>query len=458
MDTPINSQRQLVGLECYVTDTPPLGGRIKSNISDFIVREILPSGEILSTFEKPNSISASNFERGKDRCTTFTLIKKNTDTIIAAKIIEKYLQVPLKHIKWNGIKDHTAITAQKFSVKGDHVKKLKQFRHQDIFLTKIRPSRRSMELGSLWGNQFTINIRNITRTYEESKEILKKWTDKINSVGFPNYYGMQRFGQHRPNSHKIGKLFFKGRYQEAVEEFLFTVYPKEYESNAIFRNELKAEQNYQEALKKCPNGLYYEKIVIEQLAIELNYKKAFLKLPISLINLILSSFQSFLFNKAISRRIKQNIPLSTPVKGDVIAILKDVKGSPSLVKYRYSGGDGWNDLNIEKAFKLDRATILAPVLGYKTELPKFPVFEEICQEILDEQNFKLLDFKQNDLRLYNFEGTNRAIFIHPTNLQVSQAYKANNYPNLDPTGIKLEFSLPKGSYATILLNELRKSS
>ncbi|MHA1511793.1 MAG: tRNA pseudouridine(13) synthase TruD [Promethearchaeota archaeon] len=65
---------------------------------------------------------------------------------------------------------------------------------------------------------------------------------------------------------------------------------------------------------------------------------------------------------------------------------------------------------------------------------------------------------QNDRRLYNFEGTRRAIFIQPSDLKVNQAYITNNYPNLDPNGIKLEFSLPKGSYATILLNELRKSS
>ncbi len=452
------SQRHQVGLECHVTDTIPLGGRIKADISDFIVREILPSGEILSTFENEKSNYNQNFESGKDRYSTFTLIKKNTDTIIAAKILEKYLNIPFKFIKWNGIKDHSAITAQKFSVKGNCLKKLNDFNHKNIFLTKIRPSRRGMELGKLWGNQFTINIRNSIKPYDEIKDILKVWAEKINSTGFPNYYGMQRFGQHRPNSHKIGKLFFQGKYQEAVEEFLFTVYPKEYESNALFRRKLEKERDYDEGLRECPNSLFYEKIVIEQLSKEIDYKKAYLELPISLGNLILSSYQSFLFNKAVSKRIKNGIPLSTPVKGDVIAILKDIKGSPSLVKYYYDGGNGWNDKNIEKAFQRDRATILAPVLGYKTNLSDYPIFSEIYNEILDEEQFSLSEFMQNDRRLYNFEGTRRAILIHPSDLKVSQAYITNNYPNLDPNGIKLEFSLPKGSYATILLNELRKSS
>ena len=452
------SQRHQVGLEFFITDTLPLGGRIKAEISDFIVREILPSGEILSTYENEKSNSNQNFESGKDRYSTFTLIKKNTDTIIAAKILEQYLNIPLKFIKWNGIKDHSAITAQKFSVKGNCLTKLKNFKHKNIFLTKIRSSRKGMELGKLWGNQFTINIRNSIKPYDEIVEILKVWVEKINSTGFPNYYGMQRFGQHRPNSHKIGKLFFKGKYQEAVEEFLFHVYPKEYESNALFRKKLEKERNYEEGLRECPNSLFYEKIVIEQLSKELNYKKAYLELPISLCNLILSSYQSFLFNKAISRRMKNGFPLSTPIKGDVIAILKDIKGSPSLVKYRYEGGNGWNDRNIDKAFLLERATILAPVLGYKTNLSDYPVFDEINKEILDEEQFLISDFMQNERKLYNFESTNRAIFIRPSNLKVNQAFITNNYPNLDPKGIKLEFSLPKGCYATILLNELRKSS
>ena len=452
------SQRHQVGLECHVTDTPPLGGRIKADISDFIVREILPSGEILSTFENEKSNSNQNFESGKDRYTTFTLIKKNTDTIIAAKILEKHLSLPLKFIKWNGIKDHSAITAQKFSVKGNYLAKLNNFEHKNIFLTKIRSSRKGMELGKLWGNQFTINIRNTFKPYDEIKEILNLWVEKINTTGFPNYFGIQRFGAHRPNSHKIGKLFFKGRFQEAVEEFLFTVYPKEYESNAFFRRKLEKERNYEEGLRECPNSLFYEKLVIEQLSKEINYKKAYLELPISLGNLILSSYQSFLFNKAVSKRIKQGNPLSTPIKGDKIAILKDIKGSPSLVKYLYQGGNGWNDQNIEKAFQRERATILAPVLGYKTNLSDYPAFDEINKEILNEEQFLLSDFMLNDRRLYNFEGTTRAIYIRPSNLQVNQAYITNNYPNLDPNGIKLEFSLPKGSYATILLNELRKSS
>ncbi|MHA1511792.1 MAG: tRNA pseudouridine(13) synthase TruD, partial [Promethearchaeota archaeon] len=200
------------------------------------------------------------------------------------------------------------------------------------------------------------NIRNSIKPYDEIVNILKVWAEKINLTGFPNYYGMQRFGQHRPNSHKIGKLFFQGKYQEAVEEFLFTVYPKEYESNALFRRKLDKERDYDEGLRECPNSLFYEKIVIEQLSKEIDYKKAYLELPISLGNLILSSYQSFLFNKAVSRRIKNGIPLSTPVKGDVIAILKDIKGSPSLVKYHYDGGNGWNDKNIEKAFQRDRAS------------------------------------------------------------------------------------------------------
>jgi len=455
--TPI-PQRIQVGLECFVTDTPPLGGRIKADISDFIVKEILPSGEILSTFENEKSNSNQNFEPGKDRHSTFTLIKKNTDTIIAAKILEKYLNIPFRFIKWNGIKDHSAITAQKFSVKGNLIAKLNNFKHKNIFLTKIRSSRRGMELGKLWGNQFTINIRNSVKPYDEIVDILNVWTDEINSTGFPNYYGMQRFGQHRPNSHKIGKLFFKGKYQEAVEEFLFTVYPKEYESNALFRRNLEKDRNYEKGIIDCPNSLFYEKFVIEQLARELNYKNAYLELPVSLCNLILSSYQSFLFNKALSRRIKNGNSISKPVKGDVIAILKDIKGSPSLVKYKYEGGNGWNDKNIEKAFLRERGSIIAPVLGYKSNLSDFPAFEEIISKILDEEQFTLSDFMQNERRLYNFEGTNRAISIRPSNLKINQAFITNHYPNLDPKGIKLEFSLPKGSYATILLNELRKSS
>ena len=448
--------RKSAGIDGFTTTTPPIGGRIKENIADFIVQEIMPNGDVLSTRETYNpDVPFGN----RNRVTRFTLIKKNTDTIYAAEVLRDYLQVPMGSIKWAGIKDHTAITAQRFSVRGNHMEKLKRFQHPHINITHILPSRDDIDLGKLWGNKFTINLRHTSHSYSELLPDLTEWTDQIEKRGFPNFFGMQRFGQHRPNSHVVGKLIFEEKYQEAVEEFLFTVYPLEYENVALFRKEIAEDVHNLDVRNNIPHGLYYEKKILDVMDQHPNdYRKMLLALPPSLINLILSSYQSYLFNKLVSFRLKEQDSVIHPVNGDVISILKDPRGHPSLIFYKYHGGEGWNDVNILKAFKHDRASIIAPIIGIKTDLAQYPYFQPLYTDLLEKEQFSLNQFLHTIPGLFYFEGTFRAICNRPSNLQVSQANVVNKFPEVDSHGIKLEFSLPKGTYATMVLAELRKHS
>jgi tRNA pseudouridine13 synthase len=449
----IKDHEKFVGIESYTTNTPPFGGKIKTSISDFIVREIQNSGAILTT--RKNSAIPTPFSKNRDKWTTFTLIKKKTDTILAIRELSHYLGIPSRNIKYAGIKDNTAITSQAVSIRGNYFHQLKNFKHKNIEISDIRPTKKGLELGSLWGNNFNINIRDLKKPYEEIKDDVASWVQQIEQFGFLNYYGMQRFGQHRPNSHLSGKHFLLGEYQKACEEFLFTVYPREYESIAEFRTEASKSKDYRWASENCPRSLAYEKMILDNLASqpELNFLKGFQALPHTLINLILSSYQSFLFNKVVSMRIRQGIPIHQPVKGDLICILKEKNGNSSLVFYKYGG---WNDDSILKSFKHQRAAIICPILGYKTKIEDYPFFEPIIKKLLEEEQFNLESFKHNIPNLFSFEGTFRTINKRPSNLKVDIAHVTNKFPEIDPKGVKLEFSLPKGTYATLLLREFVK--
>ena len=165
----------LVGIEGYTTQTPQMCGAIKANIADFIVREISLSGEVLSTYEKERKYF--RFSK-KDRFTLFTLIKKNMDTIIAAKTIQKFLNVQSNAIQWAGIKDHTAITAQQMSVYGNYMEKLRHFSHPNITISDIRSHKKGLDLGRLWGNNFAINIRKMDIPFSDLHPTLQQWEDQ----------------------------------------------------------------------------------------------------------------------------------------------------------------------------------------------------------------------------------------------------------------------------------------
>ena len=138
-------------------------------------------------------------------------------------------------------------------------------------------------------------------------------------------------------------------------------------------------------------------------------------MPKSLLNLVFSSYQSYLFNRAISERLNQGYSISTPVKGDLIAILQEPRSQPSLVFYKFGP---WHDEFILKAFTYDRATIVAPILGYNTKLDHFPFFQTICEKILQDENFTLDMFKSKYSTIFSFKGTFRAIFQKPSALVI----------------------------------------
>jgi tRNA pseudouridine13 synthase len=423
------------------------------DIADFIVREITPNREILSIRERDTP--EISFDGKKDRYTTFILIKRNTDTIYAARVIADYLQMQETEIMWAGIKDNAAITAQRFAVPGNQVKLLQKFRAKNIILSNIRPSHKGVDVGQLWGNNFEINVRKLNHPFKDCPEIINEWQNQILQNGFPNFYGLQRFGQHRPNSQKIGKFLFLREYDHAVEEFLFAIYPDEYAPISDFRTRLAdSYQNNQKPSEWHP-GLYYEQLIYKKLMKNpVDFVGALNALPKALLNLIYSAYQSYLFNCAISARIQQKIPLGSPIRGDLVSILTEKWGSPTLVTYRFGG---WNDDAILKAFKHNRATILAPVLGYQTDLTRFPVFQQLYKSILAEEQFPLYMFQNGLTGYFNFKGTVRPILQTPTDLGVDQAYMLNAYPQRDDFGVKISFSLPKGTYATMLIRELTKT-
>lgn len=220
-----------VGMKIH--SSPVIRGTIKAFPSDFIVSEITPNEETLNINLQENKgvTPAENlFNSKKIKYTVFDLNKKREDTILAAQKISRALNIPLNDITWAGLKDNRAVTVQRMCIKGNHITELGNLNFQRIFIKNIKALKRSIKTGNLWGNNFKIIIRDISIIDSEAisgkninrkiKSILESKSKNIKEKGFPNFFGLQRFGTYRPNSHLIGKHMFLQNFKEAVEEFL----------------------------------------------------------------------------------------------------------------------------------------------------------------------------------------------------------------------------------------------
>ena len=448
-----NDEREVekyVGIEVYSTsEIRGIGGEYKSSYKDFIVKEITQDGKTLEMRE--DSESPPYLEESKDKYTTFNIVKINKDTFEAIRDISKILEIPSNIIQYSGLKDKCSISVQRASIKGNVIQKLRRVKLNDIYIRNITPSKKSTKLGSHFGNNFTIIIRNIIAE-KNLEERISNIIDEINFKGFPNYYGLQRFGSLRPNSHKIGKLILEQNYKEAFNEFITAIYSTESTKAQLIRKNLAETGDLKKALEEFPPSLRYERKMIHSLIEKPNnYKATINTLPPGLKTLLISSFQSWIFNKMVSKRKEKGISLFKPHEGDRIVILDDELGNMTKITYIYGG---LYDKYLDDAFKLNRAAIIAPLIGYSTNLEDFPLMKEIYREVSSEEGIKL-DFKNNEiLKKYEFKGSYRPITMKPIGLKTIEFSK----DELDDTKmkLKLEFSLVRGCYATMLLRELIK--
>jgi tRNA(Glu) U13 pseudouridine synthase TruD len=109
---------------------------------------------------------------------------------------------------------------------------------------------------------------------------------------------------------------------------------------------------------------------------------------------------------------------------------------------------------LDKAIELNRASITIPIIGYTTNLDDFPLMKSIYYEVAESENFDKNIFRNKDSNKEEFKGSIRAMTIKPSGLKLIEL--AEDEINSQKKKLKIEFSLQKGCYATILIRELIK--
>ena len=448
-----NSEKEIekfAGIGSYSTSNiNGIGGVYKHTYKDFTVREITKEGEIL----RIKDISTKpHFSRElKDVFTEFDLVKINKEPFNAFNLIASALNVPVSHVTYSGLKDRCSISVQKVTVKGNQVDKLNNLKLKDIFIKNVSPSRKYIKLGSNKGNQFTVIIRNIDKDIDVKKQVLKIF-EILSNDGFLNYYGLQRFGTFRPNSHIIAQHILLNEYEKVFNELVLNTYSSESIKSQFLRNKLKHDGDMDWAYDNFPTGLNYERMMIHHLIDHENdFKGSVQKIPGYLVKLLFSSFQSYFFNKMLTLRIKNGISPFEPVDGDVIVILDDDKGNLTSIKYIFGGK---YDKFLKEAIQLNRAYIVIPLVGYNTRMDEYPLMNRFFEEILIKEKIEYPIFQSELFRQYEFKGAHRAITIKLSDATILEVRNDDIFQ--DKQQVKIEFSLPRGSYATMVLRELMK--
>lgn len=439
-----------LGIESYITQIPGIGGKLRTNFEDFIVEEITSQGEILKslTLNQINPKNELQFDKLPINISTICLVveKYNHETLTVILKLAKFLQISSRNIGFAGLKDKRAITVQQISITGADPSLLTNFQSHGIYLNRIQPGK-PIQLGNLNGNHFNITVRQLTDSFNRLKEKVEQIRMQIQNSAIPNYYGPQRFGALRPNSHHIGRLLLLDDYESALKRYLTDIFPQENKRIQEIRvNLLESWPHLDKETSYFPKELIYENKIIENLnKTNLNYKKTFNNVfPFRYILLFIHALQSYLFNKLLSDRIKAQMPLNQALEGDSVAIL-DKFSLPTQAIYAVSAQ---NRVKLNEAISTNRAVVMLPIFGYNFEYAQHPQADHIAR-LIQEENIDLSLFKSTSDQKHHVKATTRPIAFKPKEFTVT----------VDESRIiKFTFSLNRGSYATILLREFMKTT
>lgn len=139
----------------------------------------------------------------------------------------------------------------------------------------------------------------------------------IREKGFINYFGMQRFGRGSIRTHSIGIEVLKKNWQGVVETLLME---DTYDNSVnLQKKELYEKGEYRKAERLLGNKHMIQKNLFAGLArLGTNYCSVFESLPRNSRMIYGHALQSYIWNKATSRRIKEFGPEIHV--GDLVAI------------------------------------------------------------------------------------------------------------------------------------------
>lgn len=381
-----------IGICVYTTKFEGAGGKIRIIPEDFEVSEVISDKSLKLISEK------NGYE-------VFKLTKKKIDTNHALSDIFRKKGLRLKAL---GLKDASAITEQ-FVCSNNQGKSIDDYSSLKYSLKKIGYVKKPLTKKDMIGNKFKIKISDCKKNISEFKE-----QDKI-----LNFYGYQRFGSKRPVTHLIGKAILQRDFEKAVEMILSFRSPFDSKEHNEIREKLLDKANFEKYLDQIPSHMDIERLVLQEMIASNDPQKSIRRVPLSLRRFYIQAYQSFLFNHTLSSTFSDGENLWEPQEGDVCFDPKGIIG-------KFLRGAGQR--------------LAIPFVGYSYY--KKTRFDYQISKILEFEEISPKDFFIKEMQEVSNEGGFRQAAISCTN------YSAEN--NI------VEFTLSRGSFATILLREIMK--
>ncbi len=392
----------------YNSHVPAIAYKIKVRPEDFQVKEIT---DLLISSRGPYRL--------------YRLTKCGWNTVDLLLRLARRFNLPLEAFAYGGKKDRHALTEQYITVE------------EKCDLSLVEPAYRLESLGFsaepmsaslIKGNSFSVVLRNIRR---EQAGVLEANAEEARRLGLPNYFDDQRFGSLDPGLGFAAERLLRGEWEEGVKIALTSIYPGEKKAARTRKRALREHWGDWRACLEAA-GSSVERAVFK-LLVERgpDFAAAANLIPREQMSMLLSAYQSFLWNETAAELVRQ-------VSDDTV----ELPGRAGKYLFHVSlGSDALHYL----------ATLELPTAG-ASAMPEDELAAHIFKEKLAERGLERRAFALPQLKTAYFKSFERKLLLFPEELALEELSEDELYPGR--LKARLSFTLPRGAYGTMVIKRL----
>lgn len=450
------------GLDGYACSGDGIGGILKTRFEDFRVEEV-------------SSLPALD-KKGRFTVTRITLTNWETNRFVGK--LARSLGISRNRIWFSGTKDKRAITTQLVVIDAPQ-SKVSNIEMPDAEIEILGRSHQKLHFGGHLGNRFTITVRGCAD--EDGKPLdAKEAIARVNTIfdamekrlgngRFPNWIGPQRFGASRPVTPVVGRAVVNDDWESAVNEYLGMPGLHQPEEVETFRTMWRETKDVEKCIEIVPKNLGFERDLLNHLNKRSDdWVGAFRKLPNSLQIMMVHSLQSQVFNRIVAARLDAGLTLTAPEEGDIVGIVQD-SGKIDMGKLVEVEGELMDRLT--RNCRLGRLAVTGALPGGEHILSSGQP-GEIERAVIKEMGLHEQDWKVNGIPRLSTKGSRRPLTVQYSDFSVEQAGdidperlsprmaagpREGELWHPDGCSLRLRFTLPSGTYATVLMREFMRA-
>lgn len=354
--------------------------------------------------------------------------KRGVTTLSVQAQMARALGVQQSDIVFPALKDKDAVAVQHAAVRGAGPAQLTGNGFVAEFLER---SLRPLAPADIVNNRFTLALRDVSDG--EAAHIQERLA-QVSQCGLPNYFDQQRFGSFAPGEAHIAKRILHRDAEGALRIYLTQPFVGDPAPARQFKTSAAGQWGDWNALfEAAPRPSNYRSVLTylrdHPHPTDVEYRKALNLITQRLLSLYLTAYQSLLWNRVAGLYLATQLgetPTHVEIAGEQLPIYYE----------------------LPPHFQSD---VAIPLPSHRAAYAD-PDLAAAVSRVLAEEGLTLNDLKARILKRAYLPKGQRELLLFPQDTSISPPEPDERFPGRNK--IVLTFTLPRGSYATLVIQAL----